>query len=140
MKRTTAVFASVLLITLFAFIELTQVSCSKAAADNKQFVGTYVGNDTLYESTNNTTTVQPGTSYTIAAGSSGNAITISIAGVPLNGTVSGNTLTIPAQANTNNVGYGTWSGSGTLTGNSLSLHIEDNIYGVVADYSFLGSK
>ena len=105
---------------------------------NAKFVGVYTGT----EVNNGSGTA---VSYTITAAADPGAIIINEDGVFLNATVSGNAITIPAQTFTDAGFWYTYTGSGTLNGNSLTVttnnHADDHA-GNTSDnpLSFTGTK
>ncbi len=100
-------------------------SCTKTTKDaaNKQYIGTYTGNDCA--GNNNVTTV-------MTAGSSDDKINLSASigsgscnkSVSVVGTVNGNTIAFSTQTFTDNCGDSeTLSGTGAMTGNTLTLSL-----------------
>jgi hypothetical protein len=111
------------------------MSCGKTNT-NAAFLGTYAGT---------TTDVSTGyfasdTAIVSANGSSGVTILLKAGNATINGTVSGTTLTIPSQNGSFNGNSVPVSGSGALSGKTLTVTLHETIGGTNINYVFSGSK
>jgi len=104
------------MVTLGAFTAVTYTSCSKSEAANAKFVGTYSSTEVCSPPDNSGTWTS-----SISASSTGdNAIVIGNfgnSGSSVTASVSGSNITIP----TTTIGTAVTSGSGVLSGNSLTI-------------------
>jgi hypothetical protein len=111
------------------------MSCGKNNA-NAAFLGTYAGT---------TTDVSTGyfandTAVVSARGSSGVTILLKAGNATINGTVAGTTLTIPSQNGSFNGNSVPVSGTGQLSGKTLTVTLHETIGGTNINYVFSGSK
>ena len=113
------------MVAIFAFAIVTVSSCTKSKSDpaNKQFIGTYNGNDCAGNSA--TITVNAGGSdNTISLPSSISGGTSCSKGINVVGTISGNTVAFASQTFTDNCGNSaTLSGSGGISGSTITLNL-----------------
>ena len=135
MKKTFAKLTSLAIVVVIATGALSTISSCSKTNPNAAFIGTFAGNTTSNNNSNPDTVV-------VSAGNSSTAVTLleRKSGVVLTGTVAGTTLTIPSQ--NVSIAGGTYpvSGSGGLSGNTLTVSSTATIVGVQATSVFTGTK
>jgi hypothetical protein len=117
-------------------------SCKKDTDDRDQYVGTYNAEDKYVESG---ITYTENYSFTITKSSvsSDRIIMTGFAGAPgvsVEATVSGNNFTIPQQTivfDGENIGI---SGSGSISGNSLTYSYSGSFFGITLNFTGIANK